>query len=196
MELKFRIAIFTSGNGSNAEEIFKYFKNHPTIEVAVLLSNNPNAYALERARKANIPSRVFTKQQFQESKEVLNWLGEFKVTHVVLAGFLWLIPPSLVGSFPRKVINIHPSLLPKFGGKGMYGMKVHEAVKVSREKETGITIHEVDTQYDEGKVIFQTRCAVSDLDTAQQIASKVHTLEYANYPRVIEQWIEIGSDKL
>ena len=185
---KVRLAIFASGSGSNAEEIFKYFEKHPTIEVAVLLSNNAQAYALERARKFNIPTRVFTRQQFRDSDEVVQWLKEDGVTHVVLAGFLWLIPQQLIQAYPDKIVNIHPSLLPKFGGKGMYGMKVHQSVKEQRESESGITIHIVNEHYDEGRILFQGKCTLTPDDTPEQIAAKVHQLEYAHYPRVIEEW--------
>jgi phosphoribosylglycinamide formyltransferase 1 len=184
-----RIAIFASGSGTNAEEILKHFDQHPTIEVVILLSNNPQAYALERAKKFNVSTLAFTRQQFRESDEVLNCLKDKGVTHVVLAGFMWLVPINLVRAFPERIINIHPALLPKFGGKGMYGMHVHEAVKAAGEKETGITIHVVNEKYDEGKILFQAKCAVSPTDTADQIASKVHALEHQNFPRVIEDWI-------
>ena len=188
MNSKYKIVLFTSGSGTNAEEILNYFKGHTLIEVILLLSNNPQAFALERAKKFNVPTRVFSKQQFQES-EVLGWLQECEITHIVLAGFLWLIPLDIIKAFPHRIINIHPSLLPKYGGKGMYGMKVHEAVVAGKEKETGITIHEVDAVYDEGKILFKTQCEVEPQDTAKQVANKVHALEYANYPKVIEQWI-------
>jgi len=184
-----RIAVFASGSGTNAEAIFRYFKNHPSIEVVLLLSNNPNAFALERAKKFSVPSRVFTKEQFRNSDGVLNWLQEYKVTHIALAGFLWLIPKYLLQAFSDRIINIHPALLPKFGGKDMYGMKVHEQVKSTAEKETGITIHLVNEQYDAGKIVFQAKCAVDPSDTPEQIAAIVHQLEHAHYPRVIEEWI-------
>ena len=187
-----RIAVFASGSGTNAEAIFKYFLNHPSIEVVLLLSNNPNAFALERAMKFNVPTRVFTKAQFRNSNDVLNWLREYRVTHIALAGFLWLIPKNLLQEFSDRIINIHPALLPKFGGKGMYGMKVHELVKTAAEKETGITVHLVNDQYDEGTIVFQAKCTVDSNDTPEQIASKVHQLEYAHYPRIIEEWILIG----
>ena len=190
MSTKSRIAILASGGGSNAEEIFNYFQQHPSIEVVLLLSNNPHARVLERARKFGIPSKVFSRQEFNESEVVLAWLNERHVTHIVLAGFLWLIPVYLIKAFPDRIINIHPALLPKFGGKGMYGLKVHEAVKQSGEKETGITIHLVNEKYDEGKVLFQAACNVDDNDTPDQIANKVHALEYASYSKVIENWIE------
>jgi len=184
-----RIAVFASGSGTNAEAIFTYFQNHPSIKIVLLLSNNPNAFALERAKKFNIPSEVFTKGQFRDSDEVLNWLREYKVTHVALAGFLWLIPKNLLQVFPDRIINIHPALLPKFGGKGMYGMKVHEQVKTTAEKETGITIHLVNEQYDTGKILFQAKCPVDTDDTPEQIAAKVHQLEHAHFASVIEAWI-------
>lgn len=184
-----RIAVFASGSGTNAEEIFKYFRSNPAIQVVLLLSNNPQAYALERAKKFNIPAKVFTRSEFRESEEVLIWLQKRSVTHIVLAGFMWLVPDYLIKSYPHRIINIHPALLPKFGGKGMYGMRVHEAVKAAGEKETGITIHEVNERYDEGKILFQARCTVGQEDTPEQIAEKVHALEYAHYPSVIEEWI-------
>lgn len=186
---KSRIAIFASGSGTNAEEIFKYFQQHPSTEIVLLLSNNPQAYALERARKYHVPAKVFNREQFKNSTVVLDWLKEANVTHIVLAGFLWLMPEYLVKAYPGRIINIHPALLPKFGGKGMYGMKVHEAVKLSGEKESGITIHEVNEVYDDGRVIFQCSCMIDINDTPEQIANKIHALEYAHYPRVIAEWV-------
>ena len=188
MNVKYKIVLFTSGSGTNAEKIIEHFKDHPLIRVVLLLSNNPNAFALERAKKYKVPARVFSKQQFHES-EVLAWLQEREITHIVLAGFLWLIPAHLIKAFPHQIVNIHPSLLPKYGGKGMYGSRVHEAVVAAGERETGITIHEVDAVYDEGKILFQTQCSVEPSETPQQVADKVHALEYANYPKVVEQWI-------
>ncbi len=190
MNSKYKIVLFTSGSGTNAERILEYFKDHAFIQVVLLLSNNPEAYALVRAKKFGIPTGAFSKQQFRESNEVLAWLKEFEVTHIVLAGFLWLIPTNLIKAFPHRIINIHPSLLPKYGGKGMYGIKVHEAVAAAHESETGITIHEVDALYDEGKILFQMQCSVDPTDTPQQIADKVHALEYSNYSKVIDQWIQ------
>src|SRR5882762_9999270 len=184
-----RIAVFASGSGTNAEAIFTYFQNHPSIKIVLLLSNNPNAFALERAKRFSVPSSIFTKEQFRDNDEVLNWLREYKVTHVALAGFLWLIPKNLLQAFPDRIINIHPALLPKFGGKGMYGMKVHEQVKTTAEKETGITIHLVNEQYDTGKILFQAKCPVDPDDTPEQIAAKVHKLEHAHFASVIEAWI-------
>ncbi len=186
---KNKIAIFASGSGSNAEEIIKYFQGHQSIEIVLLLSNNPAAYALERAKKYKIPTGIFTKQEFRDSEIVLDKLKASQVTHVVLAGFLWLIPDYLIKAYPERMVNIHPALLPKYGGKGMYGMKVHEAVKTAKEKETGITIHLVNEHYDEGKILFQGRCPVALDATPQRIAESVHKLEYEFYAKVIEQWI-------
>ena len=183
------LALFASGSGTNAEEILKRFQSHTSIQVELLLSNNPQAYALERAKKYGVPSRVFNRTIFRESEDVLAWLKEKNITHLVLAGFMWLVPDYLIKAFPGRIINIHPALLPKFGGKGMYGMHVHEAVKATGEKETGITIHDVNEHYDEGKILFQAKCDVLPSDTPEQIANKVHQLEYAHYPRVIEEWV-------
>lgn len=189
MSTKHRIAIFASGNGTNAEAIITHFQQHPTIEVVLLLSNNKEAFALERAQRLHVASKVFNKSQFRESDEVINWLKEHKVTYVVLAGFLWLIPDNLIKAYPERIVNIHPALLPKFGGKGMYGKKVHEAVKASEEKETGITIHLVNEHYDEGKILFQASCNVLSSDSPDDISAKVNQLEYKHYAAVIEQWI-------
>lgn len=184
-----RLVIFASGSGTNAEEIFKHFQHHSATKVSALLSNNPEAYALQRAANYGVPTMIFNRQQFRETDEVVHWLKEKEVTHIVLAGFLWLIPENLIRTFPGKIINIHPALLPKFGGKGMYGMKVHEAVKASGETETGITIHEVNERYDEGRILFKAICPVMPEDTPEAIADKVHQLEYFWYPKVIEDWI-------
>ena len=188
MSQKFRIAIFASGSGTNAEAIMKYFEDHPLIKIELVLTNNPNALVLERAKKFGVPAKVFNREEFS-SDEVVRWLREYGVTHIVLAGFLWLIPASLLKSYPNQIINIHPALLPKFGGKGMYGMKIHELIRSLNETETGITIHLINDKYDEGPILYQGRCEVASADTPTDIANKVHQLEYANYPLVIEQWI-------
>jgi phosphoribosylglycinamide formyltransferase 1 len=190
MKSDIRIAIFASGSGTNAEEIMKYFQHNSSVKVVLLLSNNPEAYALERAKKFNVPSRVFNREQWKSTECVLEWLAEKKVTHIVLAGFLWLVPTSLIKAFSGKIVNIHPALLPKHGGKGMYGMKVHEAVKTSGDTETGISIHVVNEHYDEGELLFQAKCPVVDSDTPATIAQKVHQLEYKHFPSVIEQWLK------
>jgi phosphoribosylglycinamide formyltransferase 1 len=192
MGSQYRIAIFASGKGSNAEEIIKYFKNHPSISVDLIVSNNPNALVLERARRHNIPCLVFDKKEFDDM--AAERLASLNITHIVLAGFLWLIPSKLLKTFPDRIINIHPALLPKFGGKGMYGMKIHELVRSSNEKESGITIHLVDEKYDEGTILYQHKCEVTNADTPQQIADKVHQLEYTWYPKIIEKWV-IGSSE-
>lgn len=188
MGSKFRLAILASGNGTNAERFFEYFKDHEQIEISLLLSNNPAAYALERAKNNSVDYKVFDKAQLKHG-EVLKWLKAGKITHIVLAGFLWLIPDNLLKAYPNKIINIHPALLPKYGGIGMYGSKVHEAVKAAQEKETGITIHLVNEQYDEGTIVFQSKIPLLRADSPEQIAEKVHGLEYQYYPKVVESWI-------
>ena len=186
---KFRLAIFASGSGTNAEAIMHHFQHHQSIEVALLLSNNSHAGALNRAHKCQVPTKVFDRVQFRESGVVLKWLNEAEITHLVLAGFLWLVPQEILKTFPDKIINIHPALLPKFGGKGMYGSKVHESVISSGEKETGITIHVVNEHFDEGKILFQAACPIEPDDDIHIITQKVHALEHAHFPKVIEQWI-------
>jgi phosphoribosylglycinamide formyltransferase-1 len=186
---KFRVAIFASGNGSNAEAIANYFKNHPNISVDLILTNNPKAFVIERALNLNIDFKIFTKEEYKNSTVLLDLLAERKITHLVLAGFLWLIPDYLIQAFPNRIINIHPSLLPKHGGKGMYGTKVHEAVKAAGDVETGITIHVVNERYDEGEILFQGRCEVKPEFTPADIANCVQQLEYDHYPKVIERWV-------
>ena len=149
-----RLAIMASGSGTNAEAVMRHFQDNPHIQVGLLLSNNPSALALIRAKKFQVPTQVFTRDQFREGREVLAWLSEHGITHIVLAGFLWLVPPYLLHSFPGKIINIHPALLPNYGGKGMYGDKIHQAVKASGDSKTGITIHLVNEHFDEGTIIF------------------------------------------
>lgn len=187
--MKKRIAIFASGSGTNAEEIFKKFENHPDAEVCMLLSNNAHAYVLQRAAKYDIPSTIFNRDTFRNSMEIVDLLKSEKIDLVVLAGFMWLFPENLIKALPNQIINIHPALLPKYGGKGMYGMHVHEAVKNNAEKETGITIHYVNKRYDEGQIIFQASCSLSREDTPETIADKVHSLEHEHYPQVIENLI-------
>jgi len=187
---KCKLAILVSGNGTNAEAIMKYFDNHPEIEAGLLLSNNPDAYALERAKKFNVESSVFDRKQFKHSDHVVHLLKEKNITHVILAGFLWLIPENLLKAYPRRIVNIHPALLPKHGGKGMYGMNVHEAVKAAGDLQTGITIHLVNDQYDEGEILAQKIVDIDPDDTSADIADKVHKLEYEFYPAVIESWLK------
>ncbi|HEY0653484.1 MAG TPA: phosphoribosylglycinamide formyltransferase [Chryseosolibacter sp.] len=184
-----RIAIFASGNGSNAEAIIQYFKGHKSIKVALVLSNNPDAYVLERAKAAGIPAHRFTREEYKQPGKVLEYLSQGGITHIVLAGFLWLVPEYLIKSYRDRIVNIHPALLPKFGGKGMYGSRVHEAVKLAGEKETGITIHLVNEHYDEGRVLFQKSCPVETHFSAMDIAKCVLLLEHKHYPEVIEKWV-------
>lgn len=187
--MKQRIAIFASGSGTNAENIIQHFKGHATIEVAVILTNKADAYVLERAKKYAIPSHVFNREEFRDPS-FTEALHKYKVSHIVLAGFLWLVPKYLIENYPDRIVNIHPALLPKFGGKGMYGAKVHEAVKLAGENQTGITIHLVNEHYDEGAVLFQASCPVLAEHSPEDIANCVHALEYKHYPSVIENWIE------
>jgi phosphoribosylglycinamide formyltransferase-1 len=179
------IAILASGSGSNAEEIFKYFTKSKKGKVVLIASNKEDAYVLERARKFEVPFFTFSKKEL-EAGLVVQKLQDAKIDLLVLAGFLLKIPTNLIQAFPDSIVNIHPALLPKYGGKGMYGMRVHQAVKDQGEKETGITIHLVNENYDEGKIIFQAAVPISSSDTLEDIASKVHELEYKYFPNVIE----------
>ncbi|UII22931.1 phosphoribosylglycinamide formyltransferase [Fulvivirga ligni] len=185
-----RVAIFASGSGSNAQKIAEYFKDDKEVEVALILSNKKDAFVLERAKNLGLPSFVFTKSEFTDSEKVLDQLKEHKIDFIVLAGFLLLIPEYLVEAYPNKMVNIHPALLPKYGGKGMYGDRVHQAVCEAGETETGITIHYVNNKYDEGEIIFQASAPVDQGDTPDMVASKVHELEYMHYPKVIESVIK------
>lgn len=185
--MKKKIAIFASGEGTNAQRIIDYFKSSATVEVALVLSNKASANVLSRAQNAGIPQVVVDKPGFYELNTTIELLHKAQIDLIVLAGFLWIIPEKLVKAFPDKIINIHPSLLPKFGGKGMYGMHVHKAVVEAKEKESGISIHFVNEHYDEGKIIAQHHCSVSDTDTAESLAAKIHQLEYEHFPKAIEQ---------
>lgn len=181
---QFNLAIFASGSGSNAQRIMEYFAENKHVKVVCLLSNSPAAYALERASRMHVETMVFTRDQFYNTPEVENFLEIRKINLVVLAGFLWLVPEKMVRKF--KIINIHPALLPKYGGKNMYGMRVHEAVIRNREAISGITIHHVNERYDEGSIIFQATCPVSESETPESLVLKIHQLEHQYYPKVIE----------
>jgi len=181
------IAIFASGSGSNAQQITEYFSTHPDIRVRLILSNNPDAYVLERSENMGIPSYLFNNKEFYTSESVLKVLQDYEISFLVLAGFLWLVPDYLLKAYPGRIINIHPALLPKFGGKGMYGEKVHQAVIQSGEKRTGISIHYVNEKYDEGEIIFQASFKIKPDDTPESIAERVHALEYRHFPEVIEE---------
>jgi phosphoribosylglycinamide formyltransferase 1 len=187
---KKNIVIFASGSGSNAEEIIKYFQNSDKGRIAAIFSNKPDAFVLQRAEKYGIPTEVFTRKQFFESQLVLSMLQKYETDLIVLAGFLLLVPEYLVKEYPGRIINIHPALLPAYGGKGMYGSAVHEAVHRNGERYSGITIHFVNNNYDEGKIILQEKCEITSEDSPSAIAGKVLKLEHYYYPRVIEKVIE------
>ena len=183
------IAIFASGSGTNAENLIQYFHDSDEITIKLLLSNKKDAFVLERARKHGIESINFSREDFYGSRQILNVLKEHQVDYLVLAGFLWLIPEYILDAFPNRILNIHPALLPKYGGKGMYGMHVHREVIKQGETHSGISIHLVNKEYDKGKILFQATVPVSRNDTPDDLAQKVHELEYEHYPRVVEAFI-------
>lgn len=182
------IAIFASGSGTNAKNIIQHF-THSTIQISRIYTNNPQAGVNLIAQEYNIPVYTFTKSDLYESHNILNQLQNDGVTCIVLAGFLLLMPQYIIHAFNQRIINIHPALLPKYGGKGMYGMNVHRAVIQHAETHTGITIHLVDEIYDNGKILFQATCKVSPNDTAEMVAKKIHVLEYEHFPRVIQEYV-------
>jgi len=184
--LKKRIAIFASGSGSNAQKIMEHFKRNADAEVVLVLTNNPQAYVLQRADNFEIPSHIFNRHEFYETDEVISLLKNLQVDLIVLAGFLWLVPKSLLNAFPNKIINLHPALLPKFGGKGMYGDNVHKAVLASGEEESGITIHFANAEFDEGEIIHQSRFKIEPGDTLEMVKFKGQQLEHQHFPKVIE----------
>ncbi len=186
-----RIAIFASGSGSNAENIVNFFKDSTEVKIVQVFTNKKDAYVIERSKKLGIPYTIFSREDFYESNRVLNKLSELKCDLIVLAGFLWLVPPSLIEKYPNRIINIHPALLPKYGGKGMFGDNVHKAVVENRESLSGITIHYVNEHYDEGGVIFQATCNIEPNDTFEDVAKKVHALEYKHFPKTIHDIIEL-----
>jgi len=181
------LAVFASGNGSNAENIIRYFKNSDTIKVACVCTNRPDAYVIKRAHDHGVDVLVFSGKEFHETDKVIEFLKQHKTDWIILAGFLWLIPEYLINEYPGRILNIHPALLPKYGGKGMYGDKVHKAVIENGEAFSGITIHLIDNEYDRGQTIFQAKCPVLPDDTPEQLAGRVHSLEYEHYPSVIEK---------
>ncbi|MCP9756898.1 phosphoribosylglycinamide formyltransferase [Lacihabitans sp. CCS-44] len=184
-----KIAIFASGSGSNAERIVEFFSSNEEIEVTLVLTNNPAAGVIERAQRLNIPTLIFNKTLFSKTDKIVEILQSQQIDWVILAGFLWLVPNNLTRAFENRMINIHPALLPKYGGKGMWGHYVHEAVVANQEKESGITIHYVNEKYDEGKVIFQAKCEVTSGDSPEDVAKKIHELEYQYFPEIIYQEI-------
>jgi phosphoribosylglycinamide formyltransferase-1 len=191
-----RIVIFASGSGTNTQNIIEYFQQGKFAKVVQVLSNKKDAKVLERTKALNTQGSSFTKDELNSEKGVLKTLKEANPDLIVLAGFLWKFPEIILNEFPGKVINIHPALLPKFGGKGMYGKRVHEAVVEAGEEETGITIHYVNEHYDEGAVIFQKKVGVSGKDSPEDVAEKVHSLEYEYFPRVIEELLRSEENKM
>ena len=182
-----RIAVFASGSGTNAENLVHYFSNSDQVKVELILCNNPAAGVIDRAKNLDVPCFVFNRKDFYESTLVLNRLLEKKIDLVVLAGFLWLIPTNMIAAFEKKIINIHPALLPGVGGKGFYGMIVHQAVIDSKSLLSGITIHYVNEKFDEGEIIFQAACHINKQDSAEALAKKIHKLEYSYFPVVVEK---------
>ena len=188
--VKKRIAIFASGSGSNAQKIMEHFKYDDRAEVALVLTNNPDAYVLQRADNFEVPTHIFDRHAFYQTDEVVNLLVRLQVDLVVLAGFLWLVPQHLLKKYPNKIINIHPALLPAYGGKGMYGDRVHQAVLDAGDEESGITIHFVNERFDEGEIIYQSRFRIEPSDNLEVIKFKGQQLEHLHYPKVIENLLK------
>lgn len=184
-----RIVILASGSGSNAENISIYFKRHESIKVVYILTNNKKAKVLDRAKQLKIKSCVFNRNNFNDESKLVEFLKK-EADFVILAGFLWKIPEHIIHAFPNKIINIHPALLPKYGGKGMYGMNIHKAVVENKEEQTGITIHYVNENYDEGAIIFQATTTVTKFDSPEDVAQKIHELEFKYFPKTIEEVIK------
>lgn len=197
-----KIAVFASGSGSNAENIYEYFNcnkkeskeaNDCIAKVELIITNKKDAYVLERAKRLGIDSVVFEKEKWVDGLEILDYLNNREIDFIVLAGFLLKVPPAIISHYPMAIVNIHPALLPKFGGKGMYGDNVHKAVIEAKETKSGITIHYVNENYDEGDIIFKSECDITSTDDYNSLATKVHTLEYAHFPKVIEECIKNNS---
>jgi phosphoribosylglycinamide formyltransferase-1 len=184
-----KIVIFASGSGSNAQRIAEEFAQTPDIQIDRIYCNKPDAFVLERAKNLSIPAFVFNRDDFYNNGNVFEQLLSDAPDLIVLAGFLWLIPENIIKKYDGRIINIHPALLPKYGGKGMYGMNVHKAVIANKEKESGITIHLVNEKYDDGDILFQASCNITEEDTPESLANKIHTLEYENFPRVIMTYL-------
>lgn len=189
MSKKWRLAVFASGSGTNAENLIEHFNKTFDKKVVLVLSNNPGAYVLRRAARLGIPAKVFSREDLKGGK-VLALLQEYSVDFVVLAGFLWLVPPDIIAAYRNRIVNIHPALLPKYGGKGMYGHHVHDAVLAAGEEQSGITIHYVNEKYDSGDIIFQARCPVLPDDTPESLQERVHALEYEHFPKVVEMLLD------
>ncbi len=182
-----RLAVFASGSGTNAENIANFFRDDENIEISLILSNKKDAFVLKRAEKLKIKSVYFSRDDFYKSPKVIDILRRNEIDFIILAGFLWLIPENLISEFNNKIVNIHPALLPKYGGKGMYGMNVHKAVLENNEQESGISIHYVNEKYDDGNIIYQAKCLVNTDDTLDMLAEKIHQLEYKYYPGIIRK---------
>ncbi|MBM3936155.1 MAG: phosphoribosylglycinamide formyltransferase [Sphingomonadales bacterium] len=189
-----RLAVWASGQGTNAENLIRYFKSHPRIRVALVVCNKPEAPVLAKASSLKVPTMLVGKESWRQEQDILNQLQAFQIDAMVLAGFLWRIPEYLLQAYPNRIVNVHPSLLPEFGGKGMYGERVHQAVLESGRTESGITIHLVNDSYDEGTALATFRCPVKPNDTAHTLAERIHTLEQAHLPPIVEQWVltEVG----
>lgn len=184
--MKKRVAIFASGSGSNAQKIMEYFKRSNDVEVALVLTNNPDSFVLQRADNFEVPTHIFDKKEFYETEKIIALLKNLNIDLIVLAGFLWLVPQNLLKNFPNKIINIHPALLPKYGGKGMYGERVHKAVLAAKESESGITIHFINSEFDEGEIIHQSKFRIDKSDDLEMIKFKIQQLEHQQFPKVIE----------
>lgn len=185
-----KLALFASGNGTNVQQIIEYFKYNDNINIELVIVNKKDAYVRQRAKDLGVEDIYFSREDFYNSNKVLDVLKEREIDFIVLAGFLWMVPQNIIDNFPNSIINIHPALLPKYGGKGMYGHHVHETVIANKEKESGITIHYVNDHYDEGQIIFQKKCEVMPTDTADDLAAKIHLLEKEYFPKVIESVLE------
>jgi phosphoribosylglycinamide formyltransferase-1 len=181
-----KLAIFASGGGTNAQKIIEYFYRDKQVEVSLIVSNKPNAYVITRAKNNNIPTFLIDRESFYENRDIGGELRKYNIDYIILAGFLWLIPEYLIDLYPDKIINIHPALLPKYGGKGMYGIHVHRAVRENNEPFSGISIHYVNQKYDEGELIFQASTKINATDSPYEIAEKVQKLEHKYFPMVIE----------
>ena len=187
---RFKLCIFASGRGSNAEKIIEYFSLSSQVSIDLIVTNKKKAKVLDLARENRIPQFIIaSKHTFNHTHSLIQTLQAKEITHIILAGFLWLIPKNLIKAYPNRIINIHPALLPKYGGKGMYGINVHRAVKENKEQESGITIHLVNEKYDDGKHLSQEKCSLSPEDSPEQIAQKVLRLEHYHYPRVIQEYL-------
>lgn len=188
-----KIVIFASGSGSNTENIIRYFENSENIKVAAVFSNKRNARVLRRAYDLDVQALHFDRDSFYHSNDVLHVLKDIDPDLIILAGFLWMVPKNIIENFPNRIINVHPALLPNYGGKGMYGMRVHEAIITNKEKESGITIHFVNEHYDEGEHIFQAKTIIETHDSPESLASKINELEHHHFPLVIEKLLQKDS---